>query len=463
MAWDIDLTPISDQRFSQLRRRLLSSYLLVIATILGGFSVTVYALVAHERNQQFNQHLHQSANSSASLFAMIKHEYEEVKTDLEEESFSHSTAAVSMPRTLTELMHRSPEAAIPLPPGTSSMTAEQGVEWYDAQQQQLVRDGGLFPSTPLPKLVDPAGQWEQQGSTRSFIHPVYRDSIASQATLLGYVRVTESTLALEAELRRLRWGLVLGGLAVSGLAMAGGVWLTRVALRPITQSFQQLQQFTADASHELRSPLTAIRASIAVMQSHPERIHAADVDKLAAVAEASTQMSRLVEELLLLARMDQQAPDQQGWQRVALDEILEDLVDLYHDQAEQAQLALQTNLMSPVEIRGDVAHLQRLFTNLLANALHYTPSGGSIFVSLQVRGNYAFTEIKDTGIGISPEQLPHIFKRFWRADQARRHDNAGSGLGLAIAKSIVQCHGGEIIVRSEMGVGTSFQIKLPLS
>lgn len=142
---------------------------------------------------------------------------------------------------------------------------------------------------------------------------------------------------MNAELRRLRWSLSVGVLIASGFAALGGIWFTRESLKPVLQSFKQLQQFTSDASHELRSPLTAIRASVAVMQSHPERVHPDDRDKLVAIATASSQMSRLVDDLLLLARMDRQAPNQSGWRRIALDELLEDLVYLYHDRAEQSR------------------------------------------------------------------------------------------------------------------------------
>lgn len=462
MVWDTDLTPISNQRFRRLRNQLLSSYLLVMTAILGVFSTAVYGLVAHERNQQFNQHLHQVANSAASLLEIIKSEYEEVREDLEEEAERLLSLSSLQPLTLTELINRyQGESALALP-NNSLMTREQGIEWYDATGRLLVQDGGIFLSSPLPRQIFIEGQFTQQGTVRGFIHPVYQRTQPTPTHLLGYVRVTESTVILEAELRRLRWGLWLGGLVVSGLAAVGGVWLTHTALKPIVQSFWQLQQFTADASHELRSPLTAIRASIAVLQNHPERIHLADVDKLSAIAEASTQMSQLVDDLLLLARMDRQAPDRRGWHPIPLDELLEDLLNLYQNQAEQAQIHLGWQLAPHLEVSGDVSHLQRLFTNLLANALHYTHSGGTVTVSLQGLATSALITVADTGMGITPEQLPHVFERFWRADQARTQDSAGSGLGLAIAKSIAQRHGGDITVQSQVGIGSQFQVILPL-
>jgi two-component system OmpR family sensor kinase len=296
---------------------------------------------------------------------------------------------------------------------------------------------------------------------RSFILPVYRSS-ANKLQLIGYIRANESTIALDSELGRLRWGLGLGGLVVVGLTALGGIWLTHESLKPIILSFDRLRQFTADASHELRNPLTAIRASIAVMQSHPERVHPADVEKLAAIASASEQMSQLVNDLLLLARMDRQAPDRKQWRAIAIDEILEDSIELFTDPAEQAGIALKSQLIADVIITGDAGQLQRLITNLLANALQYTPSGGVVTVSLAQFSDRAVISFEDTGIGIAAEHLPHIFERFWRADLARSQHAGGTGLGLAIARAITQQHGGEILVRSQLGIGSCFQVQLPL-
>jgi two-component system OmpR family sensor kinase len=227
-------------------------------------------------------------------------------------------------------------------------------------------------------------------------------------------------------------------------------------------SLTQLKQFTADASHELRNPLTAIRASIAVMQSHPERIHPADAEKLQAIASASTQMSQLVEDLLLLARMDRQIPDRQTWQVIALDELLEDLVTLYSDRAAEKHIDLTLKLDANANIQGDAPQLQRLFTNLIANGLQYTSAKGTVTVILNRHAAQAIVKVQDTGIGIAPDQLPHLFDRFWRADQARSHHDSGAGLGLAIAQAIAQRHGGEISVQSETGQGSTFTVRLPL-
>ncbi|PLZ48148.1 sensor histidine kinase, partial [Fischerella thermalis] len=165
--------------------------------------------------------------------------------------------------------------------------------------------------------------------------------------------------------------------------------LTRQSIAPVDASLAQLKQFTADASHELRTPLTAIQASAEVLQSHPERIHPSDIEKVSAIATAATRMGHLVKDLLLIARLDAQAPDQRGWHVIDLDELLEDLVELHRDRAQAAQLALTYQPQATAKVYGDAEQLQRLFANLLSNALQYTPAGGIVTVTLQQTGKTA--------------------------------------------------------------------------
>jgi signal transduction histidine kinase len=464
MVWDTGSTPISNPRLGNLRNRLLWSYLAVIAVILGAFSAAVYGLVARDRYHQLNQHVRQVATTSAGTLEIIQHEYSELTTEGEYEDYLPDDGEEESPQpiNLLQLMGKYKTGSSAHVVANPLTPQNQGVEWFDADGTLLVREGNLFPQAPLPVPLEANGEWTQEGTIRSFVLPVYTGVTPDQMFLVGYVRASESTVHLQAELHRLLGGLVLGVAIVSGLVTLGGIWLTRQSLKPVLETLTQLKQFTADASHELRNPLTAIRASIAVMQSHPERIHPADAEKLQAIASASTQMSQLVEDLLLLARMDRQTPDRNTWQVIALDELLEDLVTLYCDRAAQNHIDLDLKLISNADIKGDPAQLQRLFTNLIANGLQYTPAGGTVTVSLHHMGFQAVVTVQDTGIGIAPEQLPHLFDRFWRADQARSHHHSGAGLGLAIAQAVAQRHGGEITVHSVPNQGSTFTVKLPL-
>jgi signal transduction histidine kinase len=216
---------------------------------------------------------------------------------------------------------------------------------------------------------------------------------------------------------------VLIAVILSGI---GGKWLAQQSLKPIEQSFEKLKQFTADASHELRSPLTAIKTSVAVMENHPERIHPADVKKLRAIASATNQMTRLVEDLLILARSDAASTTINfDWVSIPLDELLEDLVDLLLPQAEAKGITLKSEMLSEVFVKGNAVLLKRLFSNLVENALQYTSSGGTVTVTIVNLERFVMIKVEDTGIGIPPEHLPLVFDRFWRAEKARTHRASG--------------------------------------
>ncbi|HBE20122.1 MAG TPA: two-component sensor histidine kinase [Cyanobacteria bacterium UBA11149] len=333
---------------------------------------------------------------------------------------------------------------------------QQGLEWFDANGKRLGRAGKHLSNTPLvPKF-----HIENSQFMRVLTIPVH----APDKTLQGYVRVSESTVAITEEINRLQWGLASGGLVALILSGVGSWWLTKQSLLPIEQNFQKLEQFTADASHELRSPLTVIKTSVEVMESHPERVHPADVKKLQAIASATDQMTQLVEDLLWLARND-------GYRRsrltsvlsLPLDELLEEIIDIFIPQAQAKQITIKTNLAARSYVQGDPHQLKRLFTNLLGNALQYTPESGTVIVSATNSDKWVVVRVEDNGIGIAQEHLSLVFDRFWRADPARGKAKEGVGLGLAIALSIAQSHHGNITVTSQLGEGSCFQVCLPIS
>jgi two-component system OmpR family sensor kinase len=486
MVWAIDLIRISKSPLRQWRDRFFLSYVAILATLLGIFSTAIYQVVARDRNHQLNTHLTQLADTAAHTLDIVKHEYGELAQtepedddheddhddDAENDDDEYAIYAATLPRnpdgslrpiSLNKLMGKYEAASILDLPQLNRPQNLQGVEWYDENRRLMVREGSLFPAQPFPHRGQISRSFSETGQLRTVILPVYRHGVKQPgAPLVGYIRASESTAALTAELRRLRWGLGIGGLLMTGLAALSGIWLTRQALRPVVQSLTRLQQFTADASHELRNPLTAIRASVAVMQSHRERVDPADWGKLDAIAAASTQMSHLVDDLLLLARMDQQWTEAASWRRVAVDEILEDLVEFWSDRATQTQISLTAHLQPNILMQGNPDQLHRLFNNLITNALTYSPAGSRVTVTLTHDALNAIATIQDTGIGIAPQHLPYIFDRFWRADPSRTPDDGGSGLGLAIVQSIVTQHHGKITVQSQLHQGSCFRVELPM-
>lgn len=461
MAWVIGSTKTSNPQFQALGWRLLLSYLTVMVAILGTSAIAVYELFASSLYQELDQRLEVLAQAAShSLVAIEKQHISENSEKKGDESDQESEQRnddlqIELDREkVTRQLDKDGDLDIPW---QNLREPDQAVEWFNEAGKMLGNSGNTLPPVPIKSGF----QTIQNGQIRSATIPVYISYDNKKQELKGYIRTSESTKKIEKVLSRLRWNLGYGSIIFLSLTAVGGLWLTKQSLKPIEDSFQQLKQFTADASHELRSPLTAIKTSVEVMQSHPERIHAADVKKMAAIASATKQMTQLVEDLLLLTRMDAPAAKiASEWIAVPLDELLEDLLDLWELQAQEKQIILKSNLAINTSVMGDAAQLTRLFSNLLGNAIHYTPAGGSVTVSLSRQNRSTIVSVEDTGIGIAPEDVKLVFDRFWRADRARNRREGGLGMGLAIAQAIVQSHRGEISVTSQLGVGSCFHVKL---
>jgi len=230
----------------------------------------------------------------------------------------------------------------------------------------------------------------------------------------------------------------------------------------IESSVNRIKQFTDDASHELRTPLTLIQAA-AEYSLRRERTNTELVDALEKILRESKRTSQLIDNLLLLARADS-GKEVIAQEPVALNTVLREAVERASQLASAKNIKLASEIGdAPVTVTGDSALLQRLFLILIDNAIKYTPDKGAVTVSLQSNGDCAQVQVADTGIGISAEDLPHVFDRFWRADKVRSRDMGGTGLGLSIAKWIVEKSGGTIQVESVIGQGSKFEVKLPKS
>ena len=294
--------------------------------------------------------------------------------------------------------------------------------------------------------------------------------------VLGYLRVSHPWFEVTKPIHQLIIDLILGASLTLICVAAIGWLLSGLAMKPVRESYGRLKQFTADASHELRNPIATIQTNVQVALAEPD-IEPQQHQQLQVIERLTRRLGRLVDDLLFLARQDSGIVQQQ-WVDVPLDALLIEVIE------EQLAIATTQNLSLSLEIvdrpntednftvLGDWDQLARLFTNLVSNCVQYTPSGGKIVVELQLAAKSKRTspmlnpalqvKITDTGIGISPEALPHIFDRFYRADPARTHRSAaGSGLGLAIAKAIVENHGGQIHIDSQLDRGTAITVTLP--
>lgn len=226
-------------------------------------------------------------------------------------------------------------------------------------------------------------------------------------------------------------------------------------LERLERLFRTQQRLLADVSHELRTPLTSLRGNLDLMR----RMGEADPDSLAVMADELERMTRLVGDLLLLARADSGGLPLDR-KPVELDTVL---FEVYRQVSKpKPPVDVELTAVDQATVMGDPDRLKQLLLNLVDNAIKYTQPGGHISLSLAKKAGWAHVEVTDTGIGIPSENLPHIFDRFYRVDKARTRAQGGSGLGLSIAKWIAQAHGGAIRVTSKVGEGTTFTVTLPV-
>jgi signal transduction histidine kinase len=278
----------------------------------------------------------------------------------------------------------------------------------------------------------------------------------------GYMQIGRSLQDYDDYLATLRV-MLLVGIPVAMLFISGASWgLAGLAMQPVYQSYRQVQQFTADAAHELRTPLAATRATVESVLDLEMISDAESRSTLQTVARQNLRLSQLVQDLLLLSRLDIQrlALTQQSCD---LKTLIYDVIDEYEALAIAADIQLAANIQTqqPLSVLGEEEQLYRLVANLVGNAIHYTPKGGQVWIKLDRDDHHALIRVQDTGIGISPQEQARIFERFYRVNRDRSRATGGSGLGLAIAMAITQAHHGTIQVQSQLGHGSTFTVKLP--
>lgn len=322
--------------------------------------------------------------------------------------------------------------------------------------------------------------------------------IEADGAVVGVIQVGETLDGVEATLLQVRNILALGAVVVLALAVSGGLLLAGRALAPVrrvsatarritvtadfgqrlpwrrrrdevgelVETFNALitrveatlaeqQRFLADTSHELRSPLTVIRANLGFLRRELDPDTRAECVR---EAEAEAQrMGRLIGDLLLLG----QAESSELLRRAPLA-----IADLVLEVAEQARIqatdrTIEVAPLQPVVLNGDRDRLKQVVWNLVENALRYTPPGGAIRLSVVQEADQVVIAVSDEGPGIEPEHLPHLFERFYRVDRARSRATGGAGLGLAIVQHLVKAHGGSVAVQSQPGQGTTFTLRLP--
>ena len=227
----------------------------------------------------------------------------------------------------------------------------------------------------------------------------------------------------------------------------------------LESSFKRMAEFTADASHELKTPLCAMRGEAEVLLSKGRPAEEYQ-EGLAHFMEQFDHLDQMINDLILLSKFDSSRMEL-NIVPLRLDLLMKDLCNLFQVLAERKNIALEMGTLEEVTVTGDKLRLQQLFTNLIDNAIKYT-SEGSIRVTVEKNQYVALVKINDTGIGIPKEEQEHIFKRFYRVDKSRSKETGGVGLGLSIADWIVNAHDGKIELQSFPGKGSTFTVTLPL-
>jgi OmpR-family two-component system manganese-sensing sensor histidine kinase len=428
--------------FNRNRQRLALGYIAVMTTILVLFGWAVYATMENALMLSIDTSLKDLARTVRQSIPVDRpHSKKQWLAHIERSSYITGDTA-------TELGY-------------------QGyyITWYDPKKT-LVRSTSQFQTGSLPErdryetVVSPQGQ-----RFRQYTVPIGREGellgyLKYEGEVLGYLRINRSLQDVEVPLQRLFWVLVLGIPIAAGAIGWSGWILAGVAIHPIRQAYDRLQQFTADASHELRTPIATIQTNVQVALSDSEANPEEYRRTLEVVERMAQRMGRLVEDLLFLTREDSNG-ENRSYTKVDLARILDEVVEEQGSVAAGLGIALHSVINTTSYVLGDGDQLARLFTNLVSNALRYTAQGGEVVAALKPEGRDCVVTIQDTGMGIPIAHQDKIFERFYRVDPARSRRLGGFGLGLAIAKKIVEEHRGTLAVQSTEGKGTTFIVHLP--
>ena len=426
--------------FHHSRRRLAYWFTISMGGILALFALTLYYIQLREKIRVVDQALYMQ---SKYVTSKTKYQFQQEKWQIEIKDISLQGMK-----------------ALPL-----GMEVELAyIRWYDKQGNLLE-----FIGKNTTKQFEAVSKYQTLNPSR-YCHQSDRDELVRQLTLpvyynqvaIGYLQVANSLCSIQKDLAKTQLFLALGVPLTLGLIGLVGWVLGGVAMKPTEEAYEQLQRFTADASHELRAPISAILSNAQVGLLSPADDPHQPRQRLENIVTITKSTSSLISNLLFLARHEGRLnPD--DLEAIDLYGFLQSLSDEFQTLAREKNLNFVSNLSaSTVLFQGDRELLEQALKNLINNAYKYTPAGGKVGLTLSLKSRQGIISIEDNGIGIPPDDLPRIFDRFYRVDIARSRETGGFGLGLAIAKQIIQAHNGQITVESSLGKGTKFKIFLPI-
>jgi signal transduction histidine kinase len=409
----------------RIRRRLTLGYVGIFALIfipLGAFAVVGFS---RELTEQQDVLLAQEARAQASN--ILNDEQREV---LATGSPEFSWIALDLQGGVTD---------------SDPVAASLGLPSTELAQEALEEDGVV--SATIREYGD--------GGARAVSMPMYDDA----GELVGVMQYARSLREIRDNVNRLLFVLLPLGLGALGLAAFGGLYMAGRAVRPVRDSFDKQRAFVADASHELKTPLTLIRADTEVVL-YRGRIDPDDRKLIEHVLAETDRMDAVLSDLLLVARLDASKLEV-STEPFDLSVVLSESVERFRLRVSAKDINLEVQTTGQLPVRGDPKRTGQILAVLLDNAVRFTPSGGRITVDGQLQTGWAEVSVRDTGPGIAPEHLPRIFDRFYRAEEARTRNSGGTGLGLAIARDLARAQKGDIQAENAKGGGTVFRLVLP--
>lgn len=320
-----------------------------------------------------------------------------------------------------------------------------GLPSKELARQSLEEDGGVSATIRGP-----------QGRVRVVSMPMREES----GEVVGVVQYARSLKGVQQTIGRLVLVLLPLGLGGLGAALFGGLYMAGRAMRPARESFERQRAFVADASHELKTPLTLIRAD-AEMVLYRGQLNQEDRKLVEHALLETDRTDAILSDLLLVARLDADEADL-ATKPFDLVSVLSEEAVRFGVRAAAKEIRLEVRVAGELPVRGDPKRTGQILAVLLENAVRFAPPGGNIAVSGRLQDRWVEASVTDNGPGISPEHLPRVFDRFYRAEASRtRGTSGGTGLGLAIARELARAQDGDLVAESVEGRGATFRLRLP--
>ncbi len=438
----------SNPLFRLTRLRLAAWYALVMGGILGISSFGIYQVVAHAYRDTIDQGLQSVASTLHKSIEPAWQQPKKLQQLAKELSFEiciNSTNCLGKKTIIQQPIAKTADS----------------VNYY---MRLLDRNERLIASTGLDKIltVSLSERWQTLIDSDGIRYRQISLPLHTQNQISGYMQVGRSLNDLDQRLTFLRLTLLLGLPIEIIFVGLSSWWLAGKAMQPVYLSYRQMQQFTADAAHEFRTPLAAMHSTIeAAIRLHGETSSGHGI--LDVLKRQNRRLSQLVADLLLLTRIDYKQ-QREEYRRCCLNDLISDLVEELAFLAIENQITILKQIVpDKIYVLGNEEQLYRLISNLMVNAIQASNNGGKVTVFLERNERYGFIKVQDNGIGIALEHQKRIFDRFYRVEYDRSRITGGSGLGLAIAMAIVTAHKGSIQVQSKPGLETIFTVQLPIS